>query len=43
MAQIDITLNRGKILQLLSNNPGDAFKNILQTSLDKILQAESSE
>ena len=43
MAQINITPNQEKILQLLSNNPGDAFKNILQTSLDKILQAESSE
>ena len=43
MAQINITLNQEEILQLLSNNPGDAFKNILQTSLDKILQAESSE
>ena len=43
MAKINITLNQEEILQLLSNNPGDAFKNILQTSLDKILQAESSE
>ncbi len=43
MAQLNVTLYRAEILQLLLEDRGDAFKNILQTSLNKILQAESSE
>ena len=43
MAQLNITLDQGEILELLSNNSGEAFKEILQTSLNKILQAESAE
>ena len=43
MAHINITLDQAEILQLLLEDRGDAFKSILQTSLNKILQAESSE
>lgn len=43
MAQLNITLNQEEILQLLLEDRGDAFKSILQTSLNKILQVESSE
>lgn len=43
MAQLNITLDQAEILQLLSENCGEAFKNILQTSLNKILLAESAE
>ena len=43
MAQLNITLNQEEILQLLSNNPGDAFKRLLQESLNSILKAESAE
>ena len=42
-AQLNITLNQEEILQLLLEDRGDAFKSILQTSLNKILQVESSE
>ena len=40
MAQL---LDQAEILQLLSENCGEAFKSILQASLNRILQAESSE
>ncbi len=43
MAQLNITLDQAEILQLLLEDRGNAFKSILQTSLNKILQAESSE
>jgi len=43
MAQLNITLDQTEILQLLSENSGEAFKTILQASLNKILQAESAE
>ena len=43
MAQFNITLNQEEILQLLLEDRGDAFKCILQASLNKILQVESSE
>lgn len=43
MAQLNITLDQAEILQLLSENSGEAFKNILQASLNKVLQAESAE
>lgn len=43
MAQINITLNQEEILQLLSDNREDAFRLLLQESLNTILQAESAE
>ena len=43
MAQLNITLNQEEILQLLLEDRGEAFKNILQSSLNKILQIESAE
>ena len=43
MAQLNITLNQEEILQLLSENPGDAFRILLQSSLNAILKAESTE
>ena len=43
MAQINITLNQEEIQALLLEDCGEAFKKILQTSLNKILQAESAE
>lgn len=43
MAQINITLNQDEILQLLSGNRDDAFKKLLQDSLNSILQAESAQ
>lgn len=43
MAQLNITLNQQEILQLLSENSNEAFKTLLQESLNSILKAESSE
>ena len=43
MAQLNITLNQDEILQLLNNNRDDAFKKLLQESLNSILKAESEE
>ena len=43
MAQLNITLNQEEILLLLSDNREDAFKKLLQDSLNNILQAESTE
>ena len=43
MAHINITLSQEEILQLLSDNREDAFKRLLQESLNNILQAESAE
>ena len=43
MAQLNITLDQAEILQLLLEDQGEAFKKILQKSLNKILQAESTE
>lgn len=43
MAQINITLNQEEILQLMSNNREDAFRELLEKSLNSILQAESTE
>ena len=43
MAQLNITLNQEEIQALLIEDQGEAFKKILQTSLNKILQAESAE
>lgn len=42
MAQLNITLNQDEILQLLSDSREDAFKLLLQESLNSILQAEST-
>ena len=42
MAQLNITLNQEEIQALLLDDRGEAFKKILQTSLNKILQAESA-
>lgn len=43
MAQLNITLNQEEILQILSNNSGEAFKKLLQESLNSVLKAESDE
>ena len=43
MAQLNITLNQEEILLLLSGNRDDAFKELLQESLNSILKAESEE
>ncbi len=43
MAQLNITLNQDEIQSLLLDDRGEAFKSILQASLNKILQAESAE
>ena len=43
MAQLNITLNQDEILQLLSSDRDDAFKKLLQDSLNSILKAESTE
>lgn len=42
MAQINITLNQEEILQLLSENHDEAFRVMLQNSLNSILKAEST-
>ena len=43
MAQLNITLNQEEIQALLLDDRGEAFKKILQASLNKILQVESAE
>ena len=43
MAQLNITLNQEEILQLLSNDHDEAFRQLLQASLNSILKAESTE
>lgn len=43
MAQLNITLDQAEIQQLLCEDRGEAFRSILQASLNKILQVESSE
>ena len=42
MAQLNITLNQEEILQLISENSGEAFKKLLQDSLNSVLKAESA-
>ena len=42
MAQLNITLNQEEILQLLSTDRDEAFRNLLQNSLNSILKAEST-
>ena len=43
MAQLNNTLNQEEILSLLQENSGDAFKKLLQESLNAVLKAESKE
>jgi len=43
MAQINLTLNQEEILQLPSADRGEAFRVLLQNSLNSILKAESQE
>lgn len=43
MAQLNITLNQDEILQLLSADREDAFRILLQESLNSVLKAESQE
>lgn len=43
MAQLNITLNQEEILSLLKENSGDAFKKLLEESLNAVLKAESKE
>ena len=40
MAQLNITLNQDEILQLLSADREDAFRTILQDSLNAVRKAE---
>ena len=42
MAQLNITLNQEEILQLLSKDHDQAFRELLRKSLDSILMAEST-
>ena len=43
MAQINITLEQDEILRLLADSGGDAFRVMLQESLNAVLRAESAE
>ena len=43
MAQLNITLNQEEILQLLSTDRDEAFRTLLQNSLNSILKVESQE
>jgi len=43
MAQLNITLDQQENLQLLSENSGEAFKKMLEASLNSVLKAESAE
>ena len=43
MAQLNITLNQDEMLQLLSNNREEAFRQLLENSLNSVLKAESAE
>lgn len=43
MAQINITLEQDEILRLLADSGGDAFRVLLQESLNAVLRAESAE
>lgn len=43
MAQLNITLDQGEILELLGDDTGDAFRALLESSLNGILRAESAE
>lgn len=43
MAQLNITLNQDEILLLLSKDRDEAFRQLLQSSLNTVLKAESTE
>ena len=43
MAQINITFDQGEILRLLADSSGDAFRSLLQESLNAVLRSESAE
>ena len=43
MAQLNITLNQDEMLLLLNNDRDEAFRQLLQASLNSILKAESEE
>lgn len=43
MAQINITLNQDEVLRLLASSDGDAFRLMLQESMNAFLKAESDE
>lgn len=43
MAQLNITLNQDEMLQLLSDNREEAFRKLLENTLNSILKAESTE
>ena len=43
MAQINITLDQEEILQLLCDDRDEAFRQLLQNSLNSVLKAESAE
>ena len=43
MAQINFTLNQEEILQLLSEENNEAFRKLLESSLNSVLKAESQE
>lgn len=43
MARINITLDQDEILRLLADSGGDAFRKLLQESLNGVLRAESAE
>ena len=43
MAQLHITLDQNEIMQLLLEDTGEAFKKLLEKSLNCFLKAESAE
>ena len=43
MARLNITLDQGEMLQLLGDSGGDAFRALLQESVNAVLRAESDE
>lgn len=43
MAQLNITLDQNEIMQLLSEDTGEAFKKLVQETLNCILKSESTE
>lgn len=43
MARINITLDQDEVMRVLAEDPGDAFRALLQEALDAVLRAESAE
>ena len=43
MAQLNITLDQDEVLRLLGDDNGDAFRTLLQETLNAVLRAESAE